>query len=222
MALGTLLARLAEEHGEPKELRFRTPLERILFENVAYLVDDERRAEAFAALRRRIGLSAAAILAADETTLREVAALGGMLAEERVAKLREIALLALELGDDELRGTLAMAPDAARKVFARFPGIGRPGADKLLLFCGIAPVLAFESNGLRVLLRLGYGKEGASYAASYRSACAAVESELPATGEARRRAHVLLRRHGQTLCRRTTPDCSRCCLAADCPARVRP
>ena len=126
MALGTLLARLAEEHGEPKELRFRTPLERILFENVAYLVDDERRAEAFAALRRRIGLSAAAILAADETTLREVAALGGMLAEERVAKLREIALLALELGDDELRGTLAMAPDAARKVFARFPGIGRP------------------------------------------------------------------------------------------------
>ena len=34
---------------------------------------------------------------------------------------------------------------------------GEPGAEKVLLFSGSAPVLALDSNALRVLLRLGFG-----------------------------------------------------------------
>jgi endonuclease III len=32
------------------------------------------------------------------------------------------------------------------------------------------------------------------------------------------RAHLLLKRHGQELCRRTRPRCAECPLAAGCPA----
>ena len=52
-----------------------------------------------------------------------------------------------------------MASTKARRALKRFPGIADPGADKLLLFAGVTPYLALDSNGLRVLLRLGYGEE---------------------------------------------------------------
>ena len=78
-------------------------------------------------------------------------------------------------------------------------------------------VLGLDSNALRVLQRLGYGREFPQWAKSYRSSQAAAERELPATTVARRAAALLLRRHGQTLCRRSSPRCSECPLQPDCP-----
>jgi adenine-specific DNA glycosylase len=48
---------------------------------------------------------------------------------------------------------------AERKALQLFPSIGKPGAEKIPLFTKTAPVVALESNGLRVLVRLGYGRE---------------------------------------------------------------
>ena len=107
------------------------------------------------------------------------------------------------------------AKEAARAL-RKFPGIGEPGAEKILLFAGLAPFLALESNGLRVLLRLGYGTEGKNYAASYKSAQGAAAVEIPETVRARIEAHQLLRRHGQELCRRSAPICERCPVTKEC------
>ncbi|HZQ91824.1 MAG TPA: hypothetical protein VFA60_08545 [Terriglobales bacterium] len=82
---------------------------------------------------------------------------------------------------------------------------------------GKLPVLALDSNGLRVLLRLGFGQKTRNYAASYRSAQAAAMKELPATCAQLMRAHHLLRRHGQEICRRSRPDCEHCPVARLCP-----
>src|SRR6185436_5549192 len=98
----------------------------------------------------------------------------------------------------------------------KFPGIGDPGADRLLLAGGSARTLAAESNGLRVLLRLGFGDESADYARSYRSVSKAVTGELPDDREWLLQAHQLLRRHGQATCRRTTPRCEECPLTGQC------
>ena len=73
-----------------------------------------------------------------------------------------------------------------------------------------------DSNALRVLLRLGYGKEQTSYAASYRSIGEAVAAELPRNPERRIEVYQLLRHHGQHLCRRTHPFCEACPLRAGC------
>lgn len=212
--LERVLAELEVLHGAVPKPKVREPFALALWENVAYLVDDERRAKAFAALEQRVGLDPRSVAAARIDVLLEVATLGGIHAAKRAERLHECAELALDVGDfaRALRG--GGAP--ARRILKRFPSIGEPGAEKILLFSGIEPVLALESNGLRVLLRLGYGEESKNYARSYRTARDAASNELAETFAALTRAHGLLRRHGQRLCKNAAPDCDACPLVERC------
>lgn len=190
----------------------------MLWENVAYLVDDEQRARAFRELRKLTRCDPKRIAAASAERLLSVTALGGMHPEARVERLKQIAELALELGGGTLEQLLELPEAQACKQLARFPSIGAPGAQKILMACGAGSALALESNGLRVLLRLGFGVESKNYAQSYRSVQEAIAGELPRTAAARLAAHQLLRAHGQVLCRRSAPDCDACPLAARCPS----
>src|SRR4029077_15984410 len=98
----------------------------------------------------------------------------------------------------------------ARKALQGFPAIGAPGAEKILLFTKTYPVLALESNGLRVLLRLGFGEERKNYSASYASVQTALQDEIGNDCGFLISAHQLLRRHGKELCRRSNPACDAC------------
>src|SRR2546423_6513242 len=99
--LSKLIARLAKFYGKPKPPITTGPFELILFENVAYLVSDERRAEAFELLRKTVGTKPHQILAAENNALLQVAELGRMQPEKRTSRLREIALIAMnEFGGD--------------------------------------------------------------------------------------------------------------------------
>ena len=104
----------------------------------------------------------------------------------------------------------------AKKLLRRFPGIGEPSADKILLFCRAQRTLGPDSNALRVLVRLGFGKESDSYQRTYRSVAEAVAPDLPADFASMIKAHQLLRRHGQELCKRAAPRCDACPLASAC------
>ncbi len=219
MALRGILAALEGLYGKPPAPLPRTPFEWLLWENVAYLVNDEQRARAFRALGKLTDFRPERIAAASAERLLAVTALGGMHPEARVDRLKEIAELALELGGGTLEALLELPEQEARKQLARFPSIGVPGAQKILMACGAGSALALESNGLRVLLRLGFGTEAKNYAQSYRSVQAALAGELPRTSAARLAAHQLLRTHGQELCKRTSPDCEACPLAERCPSR---
>ena len=70
------------------------------------------------------------------------------------------------------------------------------------------------------MARLGVIREEKSYSRTYAAARLAAE-ELPHTIAGMQEAHLLLLRHGQTLCRRANPLCSACPLAPRCayPAR---
>ena len=61
----------------------RGAFELVVWEKVAYLATDERRASAFELLRRTIGLSPAGILAAKRSVVVDVLATGGIGAPER-------------------------------------------------------------------------------------------------------------------------------------------
>jgi endonuclease III-like uncharacterized protein len=135
--LPVLLDRLEEAYGAAEALPSTDGWELVLAENVAYLVDDQRRWRALADLRRTVGLAPEQILAAPEAVLREVVA--GARPAERAERLRRCAELAI-----------AGAPWRA------YPGIGQPGADRIELFTGARAVLALDANGLRVLTRLGF------------------------------------------------------------------
>ena len=202
-------------YGRPGRLPRRDPFQWILLENVAYLADDARREEAFRTLAARVGLDPADILTAPRSELL-AAASKGIVADRTVEKLRSIAAIAVEEFGGDLSPLLRRPAREALRALRRFPSIGEPAAEKILLFCRALPVLALDSNGLRVLLRLGFGKESRSYAASYRSVRQAVAGELPADCEALIEAHRLLRRHGQELCRRSAPRCDVCPLRRRC------
>jgi len=139
----------------------------------------------------------------------------------RAEKLHAAAEVAREIGLDELRAKMRAAPEKARKELKKFPGIGEPGADKLLLFHRCARSLAPDSNALRVLTRLGYAEEQANYDKTYRAVKEAVSEKLPESYEAMIAAHQLLRRHGQETCKRTAPSCPVCPLKGDCSYFVR-
>jgi endonuclease-3 len=216
LGIRTVMEELEKTHGKPKPPRFNGPLEMILWENVVYLTDDKQRKAAFEALRDEVGLTAAKILAASSNALLAVTRLAGILPDNQVEKLRCIAQIVQDEFAGDLDQVLKQPLAQAKRSLRKFPGIGEPGAEKILLFCGAYPVLALESNGLRVLLRLGFGTEQRNYAASYRSAQQAVNSQLKADGGWLIRAHQLLRQHGQEICRRTCPLCEICPLTKVC------
>lgn len=209
------VAALAARYGPPRPLPAQGAFELILWENVAYLAGPERREQAFRELRARVGTSPSAILGAPEDVLRAIAS-AGIMADRQTAKLRVSAEIALREFDSDLGPVLRLDFKQARKALARFPSIGEPGAEKILLLTRSHPVLALDSNGLRVLLRLGIGEEKKSYSASYRSAQQAAMAEAGRGYGPLLRAHHLLRRHGEETCRRSRPRCETCPLSAGC------
>ena len=201
MTLVGIVAALQKLYGLPRAL-ITDPFEMIVLENAAYLVDDARRHETFEHLRAAIGVTPEAIASRSRDEIAEAIAGGGMLPEHRAEKVLACARLAMKAGVTE-------------KTLRKFPSIGEPYADRILLFNGKKVTLAPDSNALRVLLRLGYGEESKNYAKTYRSAVNATAGELRDAKFAQR-AHILLRRHGQELCKRSTPRCELCPLRAQC------
>jgi endonuclease III len=211
-----LITTLETIHGR-KRPRTIDPFEMVLRENVAYLVDDDRREEAFRRLREEVGLTPEAILKAPKAALYGVTKLGGMHPEQRVDRLRDIARIAVAEFPDGVKSALDLPPAQAKKLFRKFPSFGDPGAEKILLFNGRLAVLALDSNGLRVLLRLGFGEESRNYSTSYRSAQKAVREEVPDADRALfTRAHLLLRAHGKETCKTSSPRCEICPLSKGC------
>src|SRR6185369_2858484 len=104
----------------------------------------------------------------------------------------------------------------AKKALKLFRGIGDPGAEKILLFCGIGTGLPLESNGVRVLIRVGYAKPHKNYTTEYRTLQEALKPELPSGNEDLVQAHLLLREHGKTICRTNSPHCYECPIAPLC------
>jgi len=212
-----VIAALEKMYGRPASPAVTDPFEMIVRENVAYLVTDERRETAFSLLREKVGTTPGEILKAPKATLHEITRLGGMHPEQRVDRLRDIARLAVSDFGGDLVPALGEPPAKAKRLLRKFPGIGDPGAEKILLFNRRLAILALDSNGQRVLLRLGFGEESKNYGASYRSAQVAVREEEPGAGfDLLTRAHLLLRAHGKETCKAASPRCEVCPLAKGC------
>jgi endonuclease-3 len=206
---------LEKLYGRPKPPAVTDPFEQVLWENVVYLANDERRAQAWKRLKAEVGTKPAQILKAARSKLSDIGK-AGIVPFLTADKLRKIAEIAVEEFDGDLKPILKLPLPQAKKALRKFPSIGEPGAEKILVLAGSHAVLALDSNGLRVLLRLGFGKGGKSYAKSYRSAQEAVAPGLPSDTAWLTRAHQLLRRHGQELCKTNRPRCDACPLKQGC------
>jgi hypothetical protein len=201
----------------PQAPALSDPLALILWENIGYLIDDERRAALFAEFAERVGASAQAIDGAGGPVLLDIAQRGGMRPGDRVGRWRMIARLVLEQADGDLAVALTRLPAGKAKTLLKaFPMIGAPGADKIMLFSGLSLGPSLESNGLRALARLGLIADSENYAALYRGGVELMAREGVAERDWLVGAYGVLRDHGRTLCRRSEPQCLACPLDATC------
>jgi endonuclease III len=222
--LGKILDRLEKFYGAPKSpksilatLSARAdPYEMILYVICGYPATDASCTKGFEALKKQVGLRPDEILAAPVEKLREILRLGGIVPELRAERLHEIAARVKHEFGGDMRAVLRRPLREARKVLKTFPTIGDPGADKILLFTKTAPVVAVPSNCVGVALRIFTGKMSKNYQANYRAEQEILRAELPEDCAPLLRAHLLLKQHGQEICKRTRPLCEQCPISTDC------
>jgi len=182
-----------------------------------YPASDDRCAKGWESLTREIGVEPERLLAANPQKLGKALKPGGMVPELRAMRLRDIAeRVHREFGGDLRAGLGGMSVAQVRAVFKKFPNISDPGADRMLLFGGISPVAAVPSNVEYVLVRIRAGRERENYGANYKEAQRLIEAAVPQKFDPRMRAYLLLKVHGQKLCKRTNPKCVACPIAGSC------
>jgi endonuclease III len=203
------------------------PFEMIVYLNCGYPASDATCSKGFDALKREVGLSPKEILAAPKSKLVKLLRLGGIVPELRADRLKEIARKVKAEFRSDLKAVLQGGVQSekkptdkdirgAKKVLQQFPVVGEPSAEKILLFSKLAPVAAVPSAFVEVPARLWFGKAGKNYAADYRAAREILSSGLAQTFEARQRAYLLLKKHGQQTCKRSHPKCEICPLTGQC------
>ncbi|MGA3028960.1 MAG: hypothetical protein ABSF98_29835 [Bryobacteraceae bacterium] len=211
-----ILQRLESLYGQQEPSWPTDPYLFLVWWHCGYPASDAACARGWESLSTAVGVEPRQLLQAPTPKLTVALRSGGMVPELRAMRLKEIAARVQdEFGGDlraALRGTLA----GIRKTLKSFSGIAEPGADRILLFGGISPVAAVPSNCAHVLVRIRSGPESVNYGATYREAQRAVEAEVHATLDARTRAYLLLKRHGQELCKRTNPKCGQCPVSPSC------
>jgi endonuclease III len=215
ISLQTAIAKLARLYKPEKQLT--DPLAIIVWDNIGYLIDDARRRELFDEFTECVGLDADKISRAPGSVLLDIAKRGGMNPGTRVSRLKNIAAIAQGAGKGGLLAVLKSLPlPKARALLKKFPSVADPSADKILLFSGVSVQPALESNGLRVLVRLGLAPQQTSYSATYKAAVKMMAESGTMTRKWMMDAYSVLRLHGQTLCKRTKPQCIACPLDKLC------
>ena len=216
LTLSKILDRLEKFYGPQKPSFPVDPYEFLVWWYCGYPASDTACSKGWNSLVRDVGIDPGKLLKAKPAKLALAIKPGGMLPELRAQRLQELAFrVENEFGGD-LRAALAGPVPKARKLLKSFHGIADPGADRILLFAGISPTAAVPSNCTGVLLRILKNAAARNYSATYREEQRVIASELPETGDARARAYLLLRTHGQHLCKRSNPKCTECPLRQHC------
>ncbi len=215
--IASLLDTLEAFHGVQQLSWPADPYLFLVWWHCGYPASDGACAKGWEALQSQIGVEPDRLLAANPSKLTLALKPGGMAPELRAMRLKEIAERVLkEFGGDLQRALTGMSISKARAALKKFPNIADPGVDRILLFAGISSVAAVPSNCPQVLVRIEIGKEGDNYGRQYADAQRIIAAEVPAKFDARMRAYLLLKRHGQQLCKRTNPKCRACPVAASC------
>jgi endonuclease III len=216
ISVADVLDRLEKFYG-PQEPSFPVePYEFLIWWHCGYPASDAACEKGWKNLKQQVGIEPQQLLAARPAKIADALKAGGMVPELRAERLKEIAMRVKDEFGGDLRSALAGPLAKVRKTLKSFPGIADPGADRILLFAGIAPLAAVPSNCIHALIRILQGPEGENYSASYREAQRAIAAEVPEKFDARMRAYLLLKTHGQQTCKRTNPKCEECPVQSKC------
>lgn len=214
-AIANILEILEGFYGEQKAPWPTDPYLYLVWLHCGYPASDDRCSKGWQVLQKNIGTRPNQILDAPFAELTKALAPGGMVPAVRAKRLKEVAARVLGECGGDLRSALACPLPAARKLLKKFPNIADAGADRILLFAGVAPVAAVPSNCPHVVVRILRGREREDYAVTYKESQQEIQA-LPENFAARTRGFLLLKRHGQNLCKRAKPKCGQCPIRESC------
>ena len=211
-----LLDSLESNYGALDPSAPTDPYEFLIWWHCGYPASEERCAKGWASLTGEVGIAPQQLASAPTTRLVAALKAGGMVPDLRASRLKDIAARVQGEYGGDLRAALSrLSIPQARRALKAFPGIGNPGADRILLFSRLSPVAAVPSACPHVLVRVLNGPEGQKYVAIY-AAAQRMLNTLPATFDQRIRGYLLVARHGHELCKRSKPLCERCPLRSRC------
>jgi endonuclease-3 len=211
-----LLDKLERFYGPQEPWWPVDPYEFLIWWHCGYPASDAACTKGWEALKASVDIAPTALLKAPQQKLSSALRAGGMVPDLRALCVKEIAMRVQHEFGGDLRMGLAGSIPEVRKTLKTFHGIADPGADRILLFAGITPIAAVPSNCTHVLDRIVHGREDVNYVASYREAQRLLSTQIAETFDSRARAYLLLKRHGQDLCKRTKPKCETCPISSQC------
>jgi endonuclease III len=223
--LTQVLDTLESFHGEQTPRWPTDPYRFLVWWHSGYPASDERCSRGWQSLSATIGVTPKDLLSATSPALTRALTPGGLVPQLRAARLKEIAARVRQEFDGDLSAALkSLSPTQAHAVLRTFPGIGAPGADRILLFAGISSVAAVPSSCPHVAVRIQSGQEPDSYSETYAEAQQIIAKQVSHEAPARMRAYLLLQYHGRQLCKRANPKCQLCPLTTVCAyfSGVRP
>jgi endonuclease III len=204
-----VLEQLETFYGQQEPTWPTDPYLFLIWWHCGYPASDSACAKGWESLKASVGVTPAEIMAAPAAKLTKALTPGGMVPAVRAQRLKEIAERIEREHSGDLHALLTAPLPQARKALKKFPNIADPGADRILLFAGIAPIPAVPSNCPHVLVRILRGVERENYGLNYQDAQRLIETEVAANISDRTRAFLLLKRHDQEL-RKRQPKCESC------------
>ena len=214
---GQILDALESVHGAQAAQWPTDPYRFLVWWHCGYPPSEERCNRGWHSLNEEIGVSPEKLLQTPSSRLARILKTGGMVPELRAGRLKQIAERVQEQFAGDLCASLSRLPlNKVRTALKKFPGIGDPGADRIILFGGIAAVAAVPSSCPHVPVRIESGAPHEAYNANYREAREIMQREVAETFAARSRAYLLLHQHGQRVCKRSRPQCDACPLTKSC------
>jgi endonuclease-3 len=219
MNAGRILDRLEAHYGIQAPEFPADPYLFLVWWTCGYPASDAACLRGWESLSQRVGTGISDVLSASVASLTAALKPGGMLPDQRALRLLEIAeRVQKEFGGDLVGALKRMPLEKARVALKKFHSIADAGADRILLFGGVAPLAAVPSNCVRVLLRIARaeGDDPKNFSKSYREASALIASATAEKFDARSRAYLLVKRHGQEVCKLSKPRCGECVVRDSC------
>lgn len=217
MSLAEILDALEAFHGPQQPTWPADPYLFLVWWHCGYPASDVACAKGWASLHAGIGVDPKDILASPASKLTAVLKPGGMFPEVRAQRLKQVAeRVQTKFAGDLTRTLRSMPLSKARAELKKFPNVADPGADRILLFGGLTPIAAVPSNTAQVIVRIRRGQERQNYSRNYREGQEIIDAESSESFAARSRAYLLIKKHGEQICKRTNPKCDVCPVAASC------
>jgi len=197
-----------KSEGVPwRERNFRSPFQNLVAVILSQNTSDKNSTRAYIGLLKKFGkITPETLKKARVEEIREAIRPGGLY-NLKARRLKELAEIFDKINIKKLK---RMGREEARKELMRIKGIGQKSADVFLNYVLGKPSFPIDTNIKRVVRRLGWVEEKASYEEMRK----VLESKIPE--KLWGKAHELLIRLGRDLCKPKNPKCGECLIREFC------